>query len=150
MDNLIAHIVPQNKDNVKKIPRLLAVYGTLKAGYGNHRLINTWKLFGKAVSVDDNFYMTPTQGAFPIVYTLPHNGSRVSVELYEVPSEEALGPVDRLEGHPDWYLRTPKQFLTDKDELVEAEIYLQELNERKQLPTELPEIAEWKGYQHAA
>lgn len=115
--------------------RILAVYGTLKAAYGNHRLIQQagLKPLGRAYTNEPAFFMQG--GGFPYVYNpVPEEiGERIRVELYEFDNEEQIESIDRLEGHPNWYRRTPFQFIVDdpdiecdinKDELVLAEMYV--------------------------
>lgn len=40
------------------------------------------------------------------------NEKYLLVELYLVPDAETLEPIDSLEGHPNWYVRTPVKTLT--------------------------------------
>ncbi len=50
--------------------------------------------------------------------------SHILGEVYDVLTVEALDKLDRLEGHPDWYTRTP--VIVDLDDgkgSIEAEIY---------------------------
>lgn len=102
----------------------IAVYGTLKKGFGNHRLLDPrgFSFVGSFVSVN-KFHMT-SAGGFPIVYKdqpLHHIG----VEVYKVTDPAYLSQVDRLEGHPNWYKREPVKFQND-NETIEAEMYMQE------------------------
>lgn len=80
---------------------LVAVYGTLKRGYGNHRLLNDCHHVG-----DDylaNFCMY-SLGAYPAVKNDKDSPHAISVEVYEV-DDKALVDLDRLEGHPRFYQR---------------------------------------------
>jgi len=70
----------------------VAVYGTLKQGHGNHRLLTDSKFLGKA-SVKGRMYHL---GGFPGV-RLDEPGT-VQVELYEV-DNDTLRRLDRLEGY---------------------------------------------------
>ena len=77
------------------------VYGTLKEGYGNHRLLNRAKFVGPGVTVSGDFKML--DGGFPMVLTggLFH----IKGELYEVSDQETLSNLDRLEGVPHLFNR---------------------------------------------
>jgi gamma-glutamylcyclotransferase (GGCT)/AIG2-like uncharacterized protein YtfP len=114
--------------------RLLAVYGTLKAAYGNHRLIERagLKPVGRAYTNDADFLMKG--GGFPYVFAPINQGERIRVELYAFDDENQIADIDRLEGHPDWYIRKPFNFIVDQpnpdtniieNESVTAEMYVQ-------------------------
>ena len=77
------------------------VYGTLLAGEPNHRLLASAKLVARARTKPAfNLY---DLGAFP---GLVRGGSHAVVgEVYEV-DKPTLAALDRLEGHPRFYLRT--------------------------------------------
>jgi len=101
---------------------VVAVYGTLKKGYGNHRVMRQagGEFICEARSVD----------AFPLVVSgLPYlldkrgSGHRVAVELYRVSSAEGFAILDRLEGHPDFYCRKVEKFEADTGEVIEAWVY---------------------------
>ena len=77
---------------------LVMVYGTLKKGFGNHRLLHGSEYAGPA-SVAGTMY---SLGAFPAV-TL--GGERTVLgEVYDV-DESVLRSLDSLEGYPGWYNR---------------------------------------------
>lgn len=87
-------------------PVLVFVYGTLKKGRSNHRVMGNSELMFKHVT--DPIYTMVTNGGFPIVKrggTTPITG-----EVYKVTDENTLNRIYRLEGctgikgHPDnWY-----------------------------------------------
>lgn len=86
--------------------KLLATYGTLKRGYGNHRaLISDWKFVGTTrVKGFDMYHM-----GFPMIF---HGQGEITIEVFEIPdTPNALRRVDSLEGYnPDredntFYLR---------------------------------------------
>lgn len=81
-------------------PIRVAVYGTLKKGRGNHRVMENagGKLLGEDV-VPAKLYAY-CQG-FPSLTLEPYHG--VLIEVYEV---ENLSPLDRLEGYPSFYNRS--------------------------------------------
>ncbi|MDH4120503.1 MAG: gamma-glutamylcyclotransferase [Deltaproteobacteria bacterium] len=91
------------------------VYGSLMRGMSNHRLIAK----GRFVQEDltPPHYTLVDLGAYPAVIT--RGTTAVYGELYEV-DEDILRNLDRLEGHPDFYRRTPIQLASSHS----AEIYL--------------------------
>ena len=128
--------------------KLLAVYGTLKQGYGNHRLLEGWQKVCDAMTVKNNFWMDNLgDRGFPIVYHIPEGEmNQIQVEVYEIPSDEALRPVDRLEGHPEWYRREKHLFVDNEGVEFEAETYVQYLDNRNNLPpVREHRVSTWEG-----
>lgn len=78
----------------------VAVYGSLKKGYGNHYLLTESKLLGKDYL---SGWTMISLGSFPGIYRGP---DEIHVEIYEVTDEE-LASLDRLEGTPTFYRRAP-------------------------------------------
>ncbi|AUS01850.1 AIG2-like gamma-glutamyl cyclotransferase [Vibrio phage 1.293.O._10N.261.52.E1] len=78
---------------------LVAVYGSLRMGMGNHRVIEGAELKGTGeVTGWDLFSL----GAYPFI--LQGDNSLV-VEVYEVDSEARQQRLDMLEGYPSYYDR---------------------------------------------
>jgi gamma-glutamylcyclotransferase (GGCT)/AIG2-like uncharacterized protein YtfP len=79
-------------------PIIVAVYGSLKRGFYNHRLLeeSTFMAEGQV----DGLAMY-SLGSYPMV--VPGNG-QVAVELYEV-DQLTFAQLDRLEGFPIFYGR---------------------------------------------
>lgn len=77
------------------------VYGTLKSGYGNNRLLQEQEFLGETRTRYPVFDMSGG-GGIPFVH--PEGSSHIRGELYEV-DEACLDRVDGLEGHPTWYKR---------------------------------------------
>ena len=96
----------------------IAVYGTLREGYGNHRLIRDCKKIGTGKTV--NKYKM-TAGNIPYVSD-KEALDNIIVEVYEVPEGETLRRVDALEGHPGWYQRKPCPVQIE-DKVVDTELY---------------------------
>ena len=87
----------------------VAVYGSLKRGFGNHYLLSNRGLFLGAWLTDASYTMYDL-GAFPAVL---HGGdTSIVCEVYQI-DEPTLEHLDRLEGHPEFYKR----------ELVPTEIW---------------------------
>lgn len=77
------------------------VYGTLKQGYGNHRVMEmSGGRFLYRAMTEIEFDLI-SLGGFPGMIPGEH---RVLGEVYEV---DRIGPLDSLEGHPSFYRRTP-------------------------------------------
>lgn len=81
------------------------VYGTLKKGHGNHRLLRSAEFLGRAY-VEGPWKMT-NLGAFPAVVS-SETPSRIFGEVYLI-NTEILGALDLLEGYPHFYTRTKVQ-----------------------------------------
>lgn len=79
---------------------LTFVYGTLLRGEGNHGFIENQRFVGEAKTKPEFRFIS--LGPFPAL--LPDGETAVKGELYDLDAE-ALGDVDRLEGHPDFYTR---------------------------------------------
>lgn len=85
-------------------PDLVFVYGTLKRGHGNHRVMQ--RSGGEFVGA------SMTMECFPLVvdglpYLLDRSGSghRVIGEIYRISDADGWLHLDRLEGHPRFYRR---------------------------------------------
>jgi gamma-glutamylaminecyclotransferase len=77
------------------------VYGSLMKGFTNHRLLMSARFVGTA-KTRAQFTMLDMR-AFPGI--VPGHGE-VTGELYDVTPDE-LARLDQLEGHPNFYRRTP-------------------------------------------
>ncbi len=102
----------------------IAVYGTLRKGFGNQYYLGDSKFIGKGLTKEK--YKLTASG---IPFVNPNEAlHQVTVEVYEV-TDEQLPTVDGLEGYsPDnhdgsWYKRTPIQVVLDDGEEVTASIY---------------------------
>jgi gamma-glutamylcyclotransferase (GGCT)/AIG2-like uncharacterized protein YtfP len=96
--------------------KLVFVYGSLKRGYWNNRLLATSRFLAEAITVEDNFVMY--DGAFPYVAT--GGISKIKGELFEVDNEETLRNLDRLEGVPTHYIRKETKFYVLPNEIEPA------------------------------
>ena len=101
----------------------LMVYGTLQQGYWNNRLLQGASYLGKGVTKKP--YVLFNCG-FPKAVPFSLNEERYPLlpvigEIYEAEEAHVLR-CDRLEGHPDWYIRKKIEVLLD-GESDEAYIY---------------------------
>jgi gamma-glutamylaminecyclotransferase len=102
---------------------LVFVYGSLKKGFHNHRLLETGQAIfkGTAESVAPEYAMVDL-GSFP---GLIDGKQRVTGELYEVDAH-TFHRLDSLEGHPHMYTRHERRFrMVGENKLVQtAWVYL--------------------------
>jgi len=101
--------------------KLVAVYGSLKRGYGNYPTMERakGKFITEAVS---NFKVVMDGHAYPYI-NIDNNGYKLSVELFEV-NEDGLKVLDSLEGHPTFYKREVKTFTGADGNQYEAWVYI--------------------------
>tara|TARA_Y100001951_G_C11298065_1_gene277573 strand:- start:25740 stop:26117 length:378 start_codon:yes stop_codon:yes gene_type:complete len=85
------------------------VYGSLKRGFGNHRVIeaSTTRFLGVGSLADGVMY---SLGGFPGVI---RGKGEIQGELYEV-DDATLGRLDCLEGHPTFYERQDMEVQTNE------------------------------------
>lgn len=105
------------------------VYGTLKRGYGNNRVLLDSEFIGEAVTVDRNLVLTNC--GFPFMIENPQReavrGSTAPVlgEVYLVSQLSVIEALDRLEGVPDLYMRYAKSVrLLDSGREVHCFMYI--------------------------
>jgi gamma-glutamylaminecyclotransferase len=110
---------------------LLLVYGTLKRGYGNHRVIEGAKFIGP-YTLRDKFYLRDL-GPFPAAIRSRREGTIIG-ELYQI-DEHILERTDVLEGYPHFYDRTE----VDTDH-GKAHLYFMEQDHER---TTCPIVTEW-------
>lgn len=96
------------------------VYGTLRKGYGNHRLMENRSEFKGIAKTDEKFRLTAS--GIPFV-SKQEEVSQITGEVYEVSKELLEGPLDSLEGHPRFYCREKVAYTTEEGEKGEAWLY---------------------------
>jgi gamma-glutamylcyclotransferase (GGCT)/AIG2-like uncharacterized protein YtfP len=112
---------------VELVMNKVFVYGTLKSGFGNHRLMESRSTF---ITKDQIKGLMVSLGGFPGVV---HADDRcVKGEVYEV-TDDCLKDLDRLEGHPRFYKRT--KVTTQNGLEVETYIYQGEIKHRQVVET---------------
>lgn len=106
--------LPSGNDHV------IAVYGTLKSGHGNHdRLMDKAKFLGTG----ETFTKYPmVVSGIPYLINRAGKGHHVKVEVYRVTTKE-LRSLDGLEGHPHWYVRTPLTIKMHQGSSLTAWVY---------------------------
>ena len=87
----------------------VAVYGSLRKGLSNHRLL-VGSLHKETITVSIPFLMR-SLGGFPALFPCKDNNP-ITFEVYEV-SDATMESLDRLEGYPSFYNRMK---LNDDDE----------------------------------
>jgi len=107
----------------------VAVYGTLKWGYGNHRLLENSQLVGDGRTKD--LYPLEVSG-LPYLHDEQHEGHQVEVEVYDV-DDTTLEWLDSLEGHPNFYRR--KQIPISMEDWTETTAWVYFVQNRR-LPSE--------------
>ena len=86
-----------------KLPMLVGVYGSLRKGLHNHRLISRCEPVQEIRIPNLELF---SLGSFPCVLPSKAPCKGVVCEVYRVHTQEQLNALDGLEGHPDWYRRT--------------------------------------------
>lgn len=96
------------------------VYGTLKRGYGNHRVLGSAKFVGEGKTVSGAYKML--DGGFPMV--LSGGLFHVKGELFEVSDEQTMRNLDRLEGVPTLYTREETEVELSDGSVQHSYIYI--------------------------
>jgi gamma-glutamylcyclotransferase (GGCT)/AIG2-like uncharacterized protein YtfP len=93
----------EEEEEIEEIPSAanVAVYGTLKAGRGNHGFLSQSRFLGRAVTKSARPLVID---GLPYLIDRPGFGCNVDVEVYRV-DKSTLLRLDGLEGHPNWYRR---------------------------------------------
>lgn len=117
--------------------RKIAVYGSLRAGFGNHRVIKDGERLSTEV-VKIPFRMV-SLGGFPGLVPSEENHD-ITIEVYEVDNNIYRG-VECLEGYPNFY-----QKANIETSQGEVEVYILE-DEYYQKSTPV-ESGDWKEYRN--
>lgn len=116
---------------------LVSVYGTLRRGFGNNKLLKNSEFLGETEISGFSMY---SLGGFPGIIIDKSNTKNIKIELFKVTQEE-LNSLDRLEGYPDFYDR-----MLVHTEYGDSYIYF--LHSKNRYHNELPlvESGDWKLY----
>lgn len=117
-----------SKENVIGERTIIAVYGTLRKGHHNHRLIRNSTYLGKGTTANE--YKMICNGIPFVRPEANQGGSKIAIELYAV-DKETLANVDALEGHPDAYKRSPTAVVLENGLTAEAQLYFHDRIEDK-------------------
>lgn len=89
---------------IEPFHEFLFVYGSLKKGFDNNKLLEkSTKRLGKASTVGKFGMFEDSFGNYPYLVKKPIN--RISGELYEIKRKDLLDQIDEFEGAPDYYQR---------------------------------------------
>lgn len=97
------------------------VYGSLKKGFGNHRVVENQKFVGEAKTSASNYAMI-SLGAFPAVCKY-EDGMKISGEIYKV-NRTTMRNLDTLEGNGRLYTREKHEFVLRDGSPIGAWIYI--------------------------
>jgi len=114
---------------------LVAVYGSLRHGMHNHRLIEHCELVGIEWIKGD--WEMISLGGFPGI--IESDGKEILIELYKVTDEITAKRLDRLEGYPDFYNKKIIDTVYGP-----AEIYFLDKHKYNDYPT--VESGDWFNY----
>lgn len=105
---------------VFKTNQLVAVYGTLKRGFNNHRLLSRADFIGEGVTKD--LYRLCVSGLPFLIEGISDEGKNVEVEVYMCNPFEMMA-LDALEGHPSFYERKMTPIVLSDGETYNAWVY---------------------------
>lgn len=104
---------------------LVAVYGTLKQGYGNNRYLQGKTLVGTGRTKK---HLTMINAGFPVIIDRKKSKKKqhqVRVEVYDIGDDQiCLQNMDRLEGEGHMYHRRVTTILMDDGRKLECSIYI--------------------------
>lgn len=103
---------------------IVAVYGSLRQGLHNHRLLQAIDVEYLGKGLTNNTALLYNLGAFPAITqpTLNRGAEKIVVEVYAV-GEQTFKSLDRLEGYPDFYDREQVGVTLDNGDTHEAWVY---------------------------
>jgi gamma-glutamylaminecyclotransferase len=102
----------------------LFVYGTLKRGFGNNRLLRDAKFLGNARTVQPFVLL---DSGFPVMTPVGAGNMRVSGEVYEIDNidnSKTLARLDALEGEGRMYDRVKIDVVTDDLREIKVHAYI--------------------------
>ena len=125
---------------IEPFNEFLFVYGSLKKGFDNHKLLNKYaKRVGKASTVGKFAMYEDSFGNYP--YLVKEPITKVIGELYEIKRKELLDRIDEFEGAPEYYKRKKIKVKTHKGVNL-AFVYLREDEE---IPKEQEPLKIWEN-----
>jgi gamma-glutamylaminecyclotransferase len=132
---------------VKAFPIWVFVYGTLRKGHYNHKVMERAK--GKYIGLGEISATMIDLGAYPAVCNIENTGDKVRGEIYEISSQDNLNHLDRLEGYPWMYSRDEvKVTIPDFPDNIKAWVYhMPNIMERHQ---EVITSGDWNAHKESA
>lgn len=105
------------------------VYGSLLKDLSNHYFLKdhtSTEFIGKGVTMDKFFLTGRIKKEFPYLTTIPllmgQNKNNIAGEVYKI-SSKCLYQLDRLENHPQWYVREPIKIRLEENVEIQANAY---------------------------
>jgi gamma-glutamylcyclotransferase (GGCT)/AIG2-like uncharacterized protein YtfP len=125
---------------IEPFNEFLFVYGSLKKGFDNHKLLQKYaKRVGKASTVGKFAMYEDSFGNYP--YLVKEPITKVIGELYEIKRKELLDKIDEFEGAPEYYQRKKIKVKTHKGVNL-AFVYIREDEE---IPKEQEPLKIWEN-----
>ena len=125
---------------IEPFNEFLFVYGSLKKGFDNHKLLQKYaKRVGKASTVGKFAMYEDSFGNYP--YLVKEPITKVMGELYEIKRKELLEKIDEFEGAPEYYQRKKIKVKTHKG-INLAFVYIREDEE---IPKEQEPLKIWEN-----
>ena len=125
---------------IEPFNEFLFVYGSLKKGFDNHKLLTKYaKRVGKASTVGKFAMYEDSFGNYP--YLVKEPITKVMGELYEIKRKELLDRIDEFEGAPEYYQRKKIKVKTHKGVNL-AFVYIREDEE---IPKEQEPLKIWEN-----
>ena len=125
---------------IEPFNEFLFVYGSLKKGFDNHKLLDKYaKRVGKASTVGKFAMYEDSFGNYP--YLVKEPITKVMGELYEIKRKELLDRIDEFEGAPEYYQRKKIKVKTHKGVNL-AFVYIREDEE---IPKEQEPLKIWEN-----
>jgi gamma-glutamylcyclotransferase (GGCT)/AIG2-like uncharacterized protein YtfP len=128
------------KEQVQKTS--LFVYGSLKIGFHNHKILEGAIFSGKATTVKKFAMFESNNGAFPrLVETKSEKAKKIYGQVFEIYNPELLRKIDNFEGLN--YERKKIKIENSEGKIQYAFVYV---SNNVELPKEVTFISSWKKY----
>ena len=125
---------------IEPFNEFLFVYGSLKKGFDNHKLLQRYaKRVGKASTVGKFAMYEDSFGNYP--YLVKEPITKVMGELYEIKRKELLDRIDEFEGAPEYYQRKRIKVKTHKG----VNLAFAYLRENKEVRKEKRPLKVWEN-----
>ena len=125
---------------IEPFNKFLFVYGSLKKGFDNHKLLQKYaKRVGIASTVSKFAMYEDSFGNYP--YLVKEPITKVMGELYEIKRKELLDKIDEFEGAPEYYQRKKIKVKTHKGVNL-AFVYIRE---NEEIPKKQESLKIWEN-----